>query len=290
MQRRTKPPRAASCASIAPRSPPRVGSRRRGRSSRPAGRPPTAADSTGTRGRDTTLQAARARSPRTPRDPPASAPARARTIARASSPVQRARRPRARSARASPRSSGNATLARRSSARAYIASPSGVWRSSGSRMRCRYAAIGVSSKPSRASSTAGANELRPRQPPPARDAPPRARSAVPGTATAAGPVWNTCCVSPSKSTASSSSSPRPPHARGTATKKSSTGRAVRRSARAGTRRRPAPSAALSTTHDMNAAAQHASTALPPRSSTSRARRRGERMPGCDRSFCRTPRH
>ena len=78
-------------------------------------------------------------------------------------------RPPRRAARASRRAPGSRTARPSRYARPstpYIASPSGEWRSSPSRIRCRYPCIGVSSKPSRASRSRRRHELRPRHPPP----------------------------------------------------------------------------------------------------------------------------
>ena len=141
---------------------------------------------------------------------------------------------------------------------------------------CRYPCIGVSSKPSRASAAAGAASSAHGTRPHRRCAASRP-SAVPGTATAAAPVRKSCCVSPSKSTASSNSEPTGA-ARGTATKKSSTTvRPLSASCTSMNPPPPGPVSGLSHTHDTNAAATHASTAEPPASST--------RAPACAVNGC-----
>src|SRR5205085_171002 len=146
----------------------------------------------------------------------------------------------------------------------YIASPSGECRSSPSRIRCRYPCAGVSSTPARAAATAGAASAA-QSSDPYRECAACSPSAVPGTPTAPGPVWNTCCVSPSKSTARASSSTSA-EARGTATNASNTTVALplRTSMNPPP---PGPVSMLSVTQDMKAAATQASTAFPPASST-----------------------
>ena len=273
--RTNAPPRAASCASIASAIASGVGS------ASPSARRPSATSNPPARRRRVRAELVPAvldgKRP-APHDAVAleilerqRAPARLHVLddrARELAAVQRSRTLRRRSARASPRAPAPRTARPAASARPpYIASPSGECRSSPSRIRCRYPCVGVSSTPSRASRAAGATSSAHGTVPQRRCAASRP-SAVPGTATAAAPVRKSCCVSPSKSTASSSSSPVACAAAGTETKKSSS--RVFPSRASWTSMNPPPPgpvSGLSHTHDVNAAATHASTAFPPSRST-----------------------
>ena len=113
-------------------------------------------------------------------------------------------------------------------------------------------------------------------------------SAVPGTATAAAPGPEQLLRVAVEVDRQLQQLAAAAAARGTATKKSST--VVSPLAASCTSMKPPPPgpvSGLSHTHDTNAAATHASTARPARLEHARARLRGQRMPGCDRSFHRS---
>ncbi len=144
--------------------------------------------------------------------------------------------------------------------------PSSVWRRIRSRIACRYACARVSSTPSRASRRAGSNSLRHGSLPWPRWAA-SSPAAAPGTAQDAVPIRKTCVSSRSKSMSIASISAGRRRSRpspGAATKKSNS-RSVRSRARWTSMKPPAPGpvSGLSATQEANAAATHASTALPP---------------------------
>src|SRR5215216_4796275 len=132
---------------------------------------------------------------------------------------------------------------------------------------CRYACVGVTSTPSRASAIAGSISSAHGREPNCRQAV-SSPSGTPGTATDAGPMWygTTAPLEKSMSSASMAAGSTPPP--GTATKKSSR-RVVRSRARWMSMNPPppAPVSGDSATHDAKHAATAASIALPPSLST-----------------------